>query len=1033
MKNWLLKIALFTLVFIFSHAQLYAKKYYIKFSGSDAANGLSITNAWQTISKVNATVFSAGDTVLFEGGSTFIGNIYFSPSSYGIPKKPILISSYGSGKATISAGNGNGVFGYNNGGIEVKNLIITGSGYASNNGVGVYFFMDKIKNAKIKHIEIENVEVSGFKTSGIQIGSWPSDSSRSGYDSVKITGCYAHDNGLSGISMYGYYKLSDTAYSHKNIWIRRCIAAHNDGILGMSTHSGSGIIIGQVDTCVMEYCEAYENGKNNNYAGGGPAGIWAWDSRSVVIQYCYAHHNRSQTGDGDGFDLDGGVQYSMMQYNYSHDNDGPGFLIAQFTGARKMKNIAVRYNISERDGKGLGALIWSGDPPSKVTAEKIDFYNNTIFIDTIGSGFANGAMAVYNTYGAMKDIRICNNIFVTKNNATIVDISKTLNLKFYNNAYYDYGNGYKFIDKGTTYSSLITWRGATGQEFYNGKNTGFKIDPGLMNIGGGKNISGVDSLKTIKAYRLSNSSALIGKGIIIDTLFGFNNLVTDFYGDTMVINNQYSLGAHEIEAPKAQFTSSNVCLGVSIRFINRSLKSLAYLWKFGDGASSSAFSPNYTYTSIGKYTVTLIAYGKFGYIDSLKKTIEIYETPKAIFNILNTSLCQKATIDFNNTSTGTATYLWTYGDSSKSTQINGSHVYKIAGSYAVKLLLVNAQNCRDSASTVLLVYPKPVAGFSSTGHCAKADITFKNNSIAASVYNWRLGDSTASIIKDPHHIYQYSGTKIIQLIVSSSNFCNDTILQTILIDSKPHASFSIQNHCLKDTLPLLNNSTTDSAYHWDFGDGNGSLIKTPVQIYNAIGDYNIQLRVVNKSLCSDTLEGKVRVNDLPSVIFSYKRFNDSFHFAANDTQLSNYLWTVDNVANTIHSSQLGFRFNKKGLHKIRLKAENSNGCSDTFLQIIDNSLNIQSTKVSWIENLQVQPNPFNEILKLQFESLQNGKGRIQLLDMHGKLVLDLKIEEVKSGSNVICLDLQNQTISSGIYQLVLVVNGASFSTKIVKQ
>ncbi len=54
---------------------------------------------------------------------------------------------------------------------------------------------------------------------------------------------------------------------------------------------------------------------------------------------------------GAGFDFDGGCTNSTLQYNYSHDNYGAGYLLAQFDNAPLMKNITIRYNISENDGR----------------------------------------------------------------------------------------------------------------------------------------------------------------------------------------------------------------------------------------------------------------------------------------------------------------------------------------------------------------------------------------------------------------------------------------------------------------------------------------------------------------------------------------------------------------------------------------------------------------------------------------------------------------------------------------------------------
>src|SRR6185436_921799 len=135
------------------------------------------------------------------------------------------------------------------------------------------------------------------------------------------------------------------------------------GLPGIGRNSGSGIIVGDTDVATIERSVAWNNGKNCNYTNGGPIGIWAWDSNAVTIQYneSYSNQTGSSSLDGGGFDLDGGVTNSIMQYNYSHDNDGAGYLLYQFNGARPFGNNTVRYNISQNDARqGHYAGIYIG-------------------------------------------------------------------------------------------------------------------------------------------------------------------------------------------------------------------------------------------------------------------------------------------------------------------------------------------------------------------------------------------------------------------------------------------------------------------------------------------------------------------------------------------------------------------------------------------------------------------------------------------------------------------------------------------------
>ena len=76
--------------------------YYVKTGGSDAADGLSDGNAWQTVAKVNGETFAAGDSILFNRGDTWRETLTV-PSS-GSSGNPITFGAYGTGALPIITG-----------------------------------------------------------------------------------------------------------------------------------------------------------------------------------------------------------------------------------------------------------------------------------------------------------------------------------------------------------------------------------------------------------------------------------------------------------------------------------------------------------------------------------------------------------------------------------------------------------------------------------------------------------------------------------------------------------------------------------------------------------------------------------------------------------------------------------------------------------------------------------------------------------------------------------------------------------------
>lgn len=584
-----------------------ATDYYLSPSGSDSGSGLSPgAGAWKTISKVNARSFVAGDRILFEGGQTFTGTLAFGTDDTGTAANPIAVSSYGTGRATISAGAGKGISVYNTTGFAISELAVLGAWNATNQtgntGSGIELYVDLPGATKLDSVRVDNVEVAGFKQYGIVVGAYPADGSKSGWTNVQLTGCVAHANGGAGISSFGYFNSSATTYAHANLVVRDCTAHTNRGVQGTGNNSGSGILLADVNGATIERCLAYNNGDLNNFTGGGPVGIWAYDSNAVLIQFNESHSNKSggSTPDGGGFDLDGGITNSTMQFNYSHGNQGAGYLIYQFSGARPLLGgNVVRYNISENDGrKGGYAGIFLGGG-SAVKNNQI--YNNTLFL----SAPPTGAPAAFKNIGVGTGNTVRNNILQSSGGVLLIDSTSTGtgNLFFQGNDYWPGISAFGIKWGTTTHSTLAAWRTATAQEKNGAADTGSAVDPLLKNPGNGGTIGNPALLAQLDAYRLQPVSPMINTGLDLGALFGMSPDSRDYFANPLPQGGFHDIGAHELGAPSV---ASNAAASPSPAIFGTSALSAAgadeageaaliYTWEStGTPPAPVAFSPNGT-------------------------------------------------------------------------------------------------------------------------------------------------------------------------------------------------------------------------------------------------------------------------------------------------------------------------------------------------------------------------------------------------------------------------------------------------------
>jgi len=123
------------------------KNYYVSKSGDDSRDGLSIQTAWRSLDKISNFDFNPGDSLMLEGGVEFKGTINLTSDDNGSPGKPVVVTSYGNKKATIAAGDGEGLQANNTSFIRIVSLKFEGSGVSSNKGNGIHFFAnDSLKS-----------------------------------------------------------------------------------------------------------------------------------------------------------------------------------------------------------------------------------------------------------------------------------------------------------------------------------------------------------------------------------------------------------------------------------------------------------------------------------------------------------------------------------------------------------------------------------------------------------------------------------------------------------------------------------------------------------------------------------------------------------------------------------------------------------------------------------------------------------------------------------------------------------------------
>lgn len=532
--------ALFALAFAAGFALLgrlpsMAATYYVSNAGDDARRGTSPRAAWRTIEKINSSRFRAGDRILFRSGDTFYGSLRFDADDAGTPQKPVTVGSYGRGRAIIRSGEREGILVENAGGFVVRDLIFEGASGtvgAIKKVSGVHCLNTLPGDVKLPYLRVLNVLARGYGNCGILVQGRAADGSRSGFQDVLIADSVAHDNVYYGIHVTGAWRREATAYTHRNVTVRDCVAHNNLGDPDyLDNHSGNGIMLSDVEIGLIERCQAYQNGARCN-SPNGPIGIWAHASDRIIIQFCESHHNRAgRAVDGGGFDFDGGVSNSILQYNYSHNNDGAGYLLYVYDGSPfTFRNNIVRFNISENDGRKRGHagidVGHHGAAADGTTVNDIFIYHNTVFIGSSPRQDTPRAVRVINT----TNVHFWNNVFLAADGVPLIHAEGDFRgLDFRGNAYWSGPDPFLIEWKGKKFSSLEEWRAATGQERHDGKPVGLQADPKLARVGEDITLGNPRRLHTLPAYQLLRDSPLRRAALDLRALFGVDPGPRDFY------------------------------------------------------------------------------------------------------------------------------------------------------------------------------------------------------------------------------------------------------------------------------------------------------------------------------------------------------------------------------------------------------------------------------------------------------------------------------------------------------------------------
>ncbi len=234
-------------------------------------------------------------------------------------------------------------------------------------------------------------------------------------------------------------------------------------------------------------------------------------------------------------------------------------------------------------------------------------------------------------------------------------------------------------------------------------------------------------------------------------------------------------------APVANFsgTPTTGTAPLEVSFIDSSTGDIdSRSWTFGDGGSSTAQHPTYTYDDPGTYTVRLTVTGPSGSdTETENNYITVTEAPVppvANFSGTPTTGMAPLEVSFTDSSTGDIdSWSWSFGDGGSSTAQNLTYTYDDPGTYTVALEVTGPggidTRTRTNYITVTAAPQPPVADFSGTltTGMAPLQVSFTDSSTGdIDSRSWTFGDGGTSTDQNPTYTYNDPGAYTISLTVT---------------------------------------------------------------------------------------------------------------------------------------------------------------------------------------------------------------------------------------------------------------------------
>ncbi len=450
-----------------------------------------------------------------------------------------------------------------------------------------------------------------------------------------------------------------------------------------------------------------------------------------------------------------------------------------------------------------------------------------------------------------------------------------------------------------------------------------------------------------------------------------------------------------------------------------------YLWSFGDGTTSNGNNPWHLFPGNGTYWVCLTITLANGNTCTWCDSVHVFNPPPPPPPICNAHFQfyrnphNTDSLHFypNGISTNVATYAWSFGDGTTSTNMSPWHLYANTGTYWVCLTvtLPNGTTCNWCDSIHVMNPPPPPPPvcnahfqFNSNNHNPDSVHFFPQGPATnLATYLWSFGDGTTSTNVSPWHLYANAGAYWVCLTVTLPNGTTCNWCDSIHVMNPPpppppvcnaHFQFYSNNHN-PDSVHFYpqNPSTNLATYLWSFGDGTTSTNLSPWHVYANAGAYWVCLTITLSNGTTCTWCDSIHIMNPPPPPACNAQFqfypnphnSDSIHYYPAMNAAISYLWSFgDGTTSTAHDPWHYYPIS--GTYFTCLTATDLNGNTCTWCDSVHARIARPGLTALQKAEINIYPNPVNSILTISTSDI--GDAEFEIYDLTGKRVYQINIQ-----------------------------------------